>query len=143
MKGNNLHRHVLWGVQKWYNKNIKDLQPLNKYGRPLKRLMKMIKTQEEEMRQVGRRIKELRMAHGVQQSQLAALIGISQTNLSNIERGRTGITLQNLFKIREALQCSMTDFFSDNDSASNGSSLQITDAVQILRLLKNADIKGL
>ena len=95
------------------------------------------------MRQVGRRIKEMRMAHGVQQSQLAALIGISQTNLSNIERGRTGITLQNLFKIREALQCSMTDFFSDNGSASNGSSLQITDAVQILRLLKNADIKGL
>ena len=46
---------------------------------------------------------------------MAEEIGVSQINLSNMESGRTAITIQNLFKIQKALGCKMTDFFVDFD----------------------------
>ena len=103
---------------------------------------------------VGRRVKFLRMEHKVTQTSMAEQIGMSQTNLSNLESGRTAITLANLFKIKEVLDCKMADFFVDIDGDANEtpdknkvsvqkSSLELEDALQILKLLKNVDVKGL
>ena len=51
----------------------------------------------------------------VSQTRMAEEIGVSQINLSNMESGRTAITIQNLFKIQKVLGCKMTDFFVDFD----------------------------
>ena len=98
----------------------------------------------------------IRLARNVSQTDMAKEIGVSQTNLSNMEAGRTAITVQNLFKIQKVLGCKMADFFVDFDSETekvadtkqNGSeknavSINLEDAVQILKLLKAVNVKGL
>ena len=97
---------------------------------------------------VGRRVKFLRMDCKVTQTSLAEQIGMSQTNLSNLENGRTAFTLANLLRIKEVLGCKMADFFVDFDGASRDvavekKSIELDDALQILKLLKNVDVKGL
>ena len=70
----------------------------------------------ENFKLLGRRVKFLRMEKGISQTDMAEMIGLSQTNLSNMESGRTATTIQNLFKMREVLGCKMSDFFIDFDS---------------------------
>ena len=100
---------------------------------------------------LGRRVKFLRMNKNISQTQMAEMIGLSQTNLSNMEAGRTAITLQNIFKMREVLGCKIADFFVDFDgevsaeqrSTDTNNSIELEDAVKILKLLKAVDVKGL
>ncbi len=108
----------------------------------------------EEFKILGRRVKYLRMDRGITQTKMAEMLGLSQTNLSNMESGRTAITTQNLFRIREIFDCKMSDFFVDfdgaeeeavkaNDEGVSKSSIELEDAVQILKLLKAVNIKGI
>ena len=103
-----------------------------------------------ELQLIGRRIKSLRMMKGVSQSDLATAIDMSQTNLSNVESGRTASTVQVLIKISRVLNCKLADFFVDIDNASTNEAkveapkaLELEDAVKILKLLKAVEIKGL
>ena len=109
---------------------------------------------EENFKLLGRRVKFMRMDKGISQTKMAEMLGLSQTNLSNMESGRTTITTQNLFKMQEILKCRMADFFVDFDSKFEEASeskeeqtgkqtLDLEDAVKILKLLKAVDIKGL
>ena len=99
---------------------------------------------------LANRVKMLRMRKGVSQTRMAEEIGVSQTNLSNMESGRTAITTQNLFKIKKVLNCRMADFFVDFDkevvvdgkqTATSG--IELEDAINILKLLRAVDVKGL
>lgn len=74
---------------------------------------------EQEFKKIGKRIKIIRIERGVTQTNLAKELGISQTNMSNIECGRVSVTVQNLLKLHEILQCSMADFFKDIDNPAN------------------------
>ena len=107
----------------------------------------------EEFKILGRRVKYLRMDRGITQTKMAEMLGLSQTNLSNMESGRTTITTQNLFKMKEILECKMGDFFVDFDvdaedattakgEGTTKQAIELEDAVQILRLLKAVEIKG-
>ena len=108
---------------------------------------------ENEFKVLGRRVKTLRINKGITQTKMAELLGLSQTNLSNMESGRTAITTQNLFKMQGILNCKMADFFVDFDvdaeEAANAKNevagkqaIELEDAVQILKLLKAVEIKG-
>ena len=102
----------------------------------------------ENFKLLGRRVKFLRMEKGISQTDMAEKIGLSQTNLSNMESGRTATTIQSLFKMREILGCNMRDFFVDFDSEvvekeEVKKAIELEDALQILKLLKNVDVKGL
>ncbi len=108
---------------------------------------------ENEFKVLGRRVKALRINKGITQTKMAEMLGLSQTNLSNMESGRTAITTQNLFKMQGILNCKMADFFVDFDAdaeeaataKSEGAgkqAIELEDAVQILRLLKAVEIKG-
>ena len=100
---------------------------------------------------LGRRVKFLRMNKNISQTHMAEMIGLSQTNLSNMESGRTAITLQNIFKMREVLGCKIADFLVDfdgevseeNRNAETNNFIELEDAVKILKLLKAVDVKGL
>ena len=105
---------------------------------------------EENIKVLASRVKKLRIVKGVSQTKMAEEIGVSQTNLSNMEAGRTAITIQNLFKIQKVLNCKMADFFVDLDkeeSVTNKqtatSGIELEDAINILKLLKAVDIRGL
>lgn len=108
---------------------------------------------ENELKMIGHRIKCLRMESNVSQSSMANKIGMSQTNLSNIESGRTTATIPVLFKIQKVLGCKMADFFVDFDGKVEKTalkeeqgvkqSLELEDVINILKLLKAVEIKGL
>ena len=106
----------------------------------------------EELKVLSRRVKMVRLAKGISQTNMANAIGVSQTNLSNMEAGRTAIAIQNLFKIQKVLGCKMSDFFVDFDGeevievkgSENGkSSIELEDALNILKLLRKVDVRGL
>ena len=108
----------------------------------------------EELKVLSHRVNMIRLARNVSQTDMAKEIGVSQTNLSNMEAGRTAITVQNLFKIQKVLGCKMADFFVDFDGeteeasdknkvSAQKSSLELEDALNILKLLKRVDVKGL
>ena len=108
----------------------------------------------EEFKILGRRVKYLRMDRGITQTKMAELLGLSQTNLSNMESGRTAITTQNLFKMQGILNCKMADFFVDFDDEAGEATtvkgdgagkqaIELEEAVQILKLLKAVKIRGL
>ncbi len=61
----------------------------------------------------GARIRLLRSARNISQYALAEAWGIIQTNLSNIDNGRTAAILKNLFKACELSGCTMADFFDE------------------------------
>lgn len=104
---------------------------------------------DEKFKLLGRRVKFLRMEKGISQTKMAELLGLSQTNLSNMESGRTAITTQNLFKMSEILACKMSDFFVDFDNgsgkeaSSSKKEIELEDALQILKLLKSVNVEGL
>ena len=103
---------------------------------------------QEEFKILGKRVKFLRMEKGISQTHMADMIGLSQTNLSNMESGRTAITIQNIFKMRKVLGCKMSDFFVVFDAEAvekeeAKKAIGLEDALQILKLLKNIDVKGL
>ena len=69
----------------------------------------------EKARLVGARIRMLRLSKNLAQNTAAEKMGISQAHLSNIEKGRSNITLENLLKLHEVLNCPMSSFFVDID----------------------------
>lgn len=93
-------------------------------------------TMDQELQQVGKKIKILRIQRSITQTDLADMLGLSQTNLSNIENGKTAVTLQNLFKIRTALKCRMCDFFDEKESA-NPQSVSLEDIINIFQSMKS------
>lgn len=50
---------------------------------------------------VGNRIKMMRLAKGLRQKYLEERLKISQANMSNIESGRCGVTIEHLFTLQE------------------------------------------
>ena len=106
---------------------------------------------KENIKILANRVKMLRMRKGVSQTRMAEEIGVSQTNLSNMESGRTAITIQNLFKIKKVLNCRMADFFVDFDGEAaveveqetTTTTIELEDAVNILKLLKAVNVKGI
>ena len=69
----------------------------------------------EQTKRIGERIKLIRMEKELQQADVAGSMGVSQSLLSNIESGRCSITLENLIKLHEVLDCPVRDFFVDID----------------------------
>ena len=72
----------------------------------------------EKTKLVGARIRLLRLERNMAQNEVAEKIGISQAHLSNIEKGRNNITLENLLRLHEVLGCSVASFFVDIDGDS-------------------------
>ena len=89
---------------------------------------------------IGTRIKMLRFAKHMQQTELAKRMGISQTHMSNIESGRNNVTVDNLYKLHEILECPMSSFFVDIDGKEEEKETKdvfsLEDLAQALILLK-------
>lgn len=65
-------------------------------------------------KQVGLRIKELRLKLGVSQEKFALLVGLDRTYICSVEQGKRNISIVNLEKIWRGLKISPKDFF-DSD----------------------------
>lgn len=73
---------------------------------------------DEELLALSHRVKEMRIERKITQKQLANVLGVTQTHLSNLENGRVKFSLELLLKISKIFGCTMVDLFSaDNQSA--------------------------
>lgn len=66
-------------------------------------------------KKIGQTIRRKRTERGMTQSDLARQLGIYQSALSNIEQGKTNPTIDMLFDISDALDCSIADIVSAPD----------------------------
>ena len=66
------------------------------------------------LKQIGQRIREIRLAKGMTQSDLAFAAHISTSNVSDIELGKSKIWLTTFVKIVEALQVSADSILRSN-----------------------------
>ncbi len=63
-------------------------------------------------RRFGKRLKELRLARGLSQEELAFRVGVHRTYLGGIERGERNPSLRNLAAIAKGLGISLSELFS-------------------------------
>lgn len=69
----------------------------------------------EKTQLVGSRIRMIRVGKRLPQREVASKIGVSQAHMSNIECGRSHVTLESLLKLHEVLQVPVSSFFVDID----------------------------
>lgn len=60
-------------------------------------------------RQLGKKIKELRLKAGYSQEELAAKAGLHRTYMSDVERGERNVSVENIEKIVKALGVKSSD----------------------------------
>jgi transcriptional regulator with XRE-family HTH domain len=60
----------------------------------------------------GKAVKQRRNELGLSQEKLAERCYLHRTYITDIERGERNISLENISKITDALEISITDFFS-------------------------------
>ncbi len=98
----------------------------------------IIEIDRNELSRVGYRIKLVRLRKNMTQTELAEAIGISKAHISNIENGKTIVTMENLFLIKKALDCKFVDLLEDEKKADKSSGkISLEEVVLALSLLKN------
>lgn len=90
----------------------------------------------DEFKEIGRRIRMIRVEKGMNQVALAKSLGIAQTHMSNIENGRSHISLTRLFDVAKALDCNIVAFFEDKKDKTLPGDLKLSDLEAIGSLLK-------
>ena len=64
-------------------------------------------------KEVGQRLRAIRQEREISQADLAATLGVTQPNISAVEIGRRGLTIQQLVKLCRALHVSPDDILGE------------------------------
>lgn len=88
---------------------------------------------------IGRRIRNKRMARNFSQTDLANRIGVSNPHISNIERGKTKVSLQTLVDIANALNTTLDEIMCDNVPEAKG--VYIKDIANEINTCDSEDLK--
>jgi transcriptional regulator with XRE-family HTH domain len=59
----------------------------------------------------GKKVKEIRKTKGATQESLADLSGLDRTYISDIENGKRNVSIETVFKIADALETTVVEFF--------------------------------
>lgn len=62
---------------------------------------------------LGKRIKELRQKCGISQEKFALKIGMDRTYFASVEAGKRNIAIENINKIADGLNVSLSELFKD------------------------------
>lgn len=62
---------------------------------------------------LGQRVRKLRLLKNISQEKLAELADLHRTYIGSIERGERNVSLENIQKICDALNLSISEFFQD------------------------------
>lgn len=90
-------------------------------------------------KEIGYRLKNLRIEREIAQTELARAIGVSQTHLSNIETGKVGLTTENLVKLTEVLDCSLDEILLGR-KVNRQSKLEMAKEISILNDFTLGDV---
>ncbi|WP_293302315.1 helix-turn-helix transcriptional regulator [Pedobacter sp. UBA4863] len=66
-------------------------------------------TEEELLKKIGQRIKDLRKEKGVSQIELAVELNYEKSNMSRLESGRVNPRIFTLYKVAQALQVDLEE----------------------------------
>lgn len=92
------------------------------------------------MSQIGHRIKSIRKERKLSQSQFAISIGISQGNLSEIEKGNSNPSADTLISIRNKYNVNLNWLLAgDSDQGDTYQDFNEKKLVEIFRVLNNYD----
>ena len=90
-------------------------------------------------KQFGARIKEIREKKGLNQEQLAELVGMESRHLSRIETGKSFTTIENISKIAASLKVDVKSLFSFRHK--NDKTFIINDINKYLNKAKNSELE--
>lgn len=100
-------------------------------------------------KKIGALIRKLRIQKGISQIELARAIDVSQTHMSNIENGNTGISLWTAVKISRVLECSIDSFADEErytkeqkDTVDSDNRIDIDDLIAALKLISRENRKS-
>lgn len=63
---------------------------------------------------MGRRVREIRLARGLSQEQLADLARMDRTYVSGIERGKRNVGVENIARLASALGVEPSELFQES-----------------------------
>jgi transcriptional regulator with XRE-family HTH domain len=66
---------------------------------------------QEESKKLGNNLKAIRTAKNITQSELAELLGVDKSFVSNIENGKNNPTLSTIASLAKALKVSVDELF--------------------------------
>lgn len=72
------------------------------------------KTMVVSLKEIGARIRSIRMQRELTQEKLAKIISVHQTNVSEMERGARSFTVRQLVKLSRALQVSPNEILGES-----------------------------
>jgi len=64
-------------------------------------------------KQLGQKIKELRLKAGISQEKLATKAGLHRTYISDVERGERNVSLMNIRRIASVLNLKPSELFAE------------------------------
>lgn len=85
---------------------------------------------------VGTKIRELRKARSLTQSELAGKIGIQQSDLCRMETGEYKVSLDTLFRVLGIFGMNIGEFFQESSGANDGTE------EEFLGLFRRLDHRG-
>ena len=93
---------------------------------------------EEEFKKIGKKAKMIRIEKGLSQIEVAKRLDVAQTHLSNIENGRSHVSLKKLFELANVLECPVVSFFKfeDDKHKDTKDNVKIADIESLESLLK-------
>jgi len=71
-------------------------------------------TKRDELKEFGRRLRELRLQKGYSQEKLAEIASLHRNHIGMIERGERNVTLLNIKKIARALGIEVSELLETN-----------------------------
>lgn len=93
------------------------------------------------MKDIGKRIKGLRMAMKLTQSQFAELVGLSEDSIGKVERGISVPTIDTLIKMAEGLKVTLAELLEDPQQKAEGKNKILNDFIKYLRTKPPDDIR--
>ncbi len=100
-----------------------------------------MRTIDPEFKKLGRRLKLLRKSRGITQGEMAEKLGVSQTVICGVERGKMCATLRRLYQLRDILGCEMRDFFEEEATKVAGEiDVTLEEVVQAIRVMKKINL---
>lgn len=93
------------------------------------------------MKDIGKRIKGLRMAMKLTQSQFAELVGLSEDSIGKVERGISVPTIDTLIKMAEGLKVTMAELLEEPQQKAEGKNKILNDFIKYLRTKTPDDIR--
>ena len=65
-------------------------------------------------KEIGKRVRTLRLERGLTQAELGKMLNMAQTNVSALERGERGVTIHQAVRISKALRVTIDELLTGN-----------------------------